>query len=363
MQPLAHQLGAWVEKAPKIFAPDEELFIRVCRAILKLDYSDDANENDDHPVTRAINHPVGQVTDALLNWWNCRPVKDGQGLPDTLRQIFTVLCDVRLDHAHHGRVLLVTHAVTLFRVDEEWTTRCLLPLFDWSRSTTEARAAWGAFLWSPRLHRPLLESIKEPFLDTASHCGELHNEYGLPYAAVLTAAVLDHGATFTIPEVAAATAAMPEGSLLDSAEVLVDVLEAVDERRAEFWRNRVRPYVQEIWPQQLDRKTPEVSECFGRLCIAAGDAFPEALEELQYWLQPLLYAGPLLGRLKDSDLCRKFPAESLDLLDRVIGDEPPLGDELRECLQLIQSAEPPLKDDPRFRRLHDLLHGQGQELE
>ena len=151
--------------------------------------------------------------------------------------------------------------------------------------------------------------------------------------------------------------------MLNSAEVLVDGLEAADERAAEFWRNRVQPYLQEIWPQQLDRKTPRLLECFGRLCIAAGDAFPEALEELQHWLQSMLYAGHLLGRLKDSDLCNKFPAESLDLLDRVIGDEPPLGDELRECLQLIQSAEPPLKDDPRFRRLRDLLHGQGQELE
>ena len=154
LQPLAHHLGTWLEKAPKVFAPDEELFIRVCRAILKLDYSDDADKNDDDPVTRAINHPVGHVTEALLNWWNRRSLKDGQRLPDKLRQIFTELCDVRLDHVRHGRVLLASRAVTLFRVDEEWTTRHLLPLFDWSRSKTEARAAWGGFLWSPRLHRP-----------------------------------------------------------------------------------------------------------------------------------------------------------------------------------------------------------------
>ena len=121
LQPLAHHLGPWLQKAPKVFAPDEELFIRVCRAILKLDYSDDADKNDDDPVTRATNHPVGHVTEALLNWWNRRPLKDRQRLPDTVRQIFTELCDVRLCHVRHGRVLLASRAVTLFRVDEEWT--------------------------------------------------------------------------------------------------------------------------------------------------------------------------------------------------------------------------------------------------
>ena len=361
--PLAHEIGQWLKKVAKVFDPDDALFLRFCQEMLKLDYRDDSAEDADDPVTQAINHPVGHVTEALMNWWTRRSLKDGKGLPNTLRPIFTELCDVRLDHLRHGRVLLVSRAVTLFRVDGEWTARCLLPLFDWNSSKTEARAAWGGFLWSPRLHRPLIESIKDLFLDTASHCGELHDAYGAPYAALLTSAALDRGDTFTTQELAAATDALPEGGLLYSAEVLVDALEAAGERRVEYWGNRVLPYLQSIWPKGINRKTPQISECLGRLCIAASDEFPEALQELRHWLQPPSYPGRLMADLKDSPLCSKFPEYSLDFLDLVTGDEPPLGDELRECLQQIRSAEPPLKDDPRFRRLRDLLRGHGQELE
>ena len=363
LQALADGIGWWLEKAAKTFDPDEALFFRLCETILKLDYPDDADQADDDPLTDAINHSVGRVTEVLLNWQNRGPLKDGQGLPDTLKPIFTRLCDVGVDHLCHGRVLLASRAVTLFRVDSKWTIVHLLPLFDWSRSKTEARAAWAGFLGSPRLHRPLMESIKSPFLDTARHYGALPEAYGAPYAALLTSAALDRGDTFTTQELAAATDALPEGGLRDSAEVLIDALEAAGERRVEYWRNRVLPYLQSIWPKGIDRKTPQVSECLGRLCIAAGDEFPEALQELRHWLQPPPYTGRLMAALKDSPLCSQFPDEALDFLVRVTGEEPPLGSDLADCLRQIRSVAPQLEIDRRFQRLRDVLCKYGQELE
>ena len=362
LRPLAHEIGRWLENVGKALDPDEVLFFRLCRAIFELDFQDDSDEDDDDLVTRAINHPVGHVTEALLNWWTRGSLQDGQRLPDRLSPVFTEICDVHVGSRRPGRVVLASRVITLFRVDHEWATQNLLPLFDWRRHEIEARAAWSGFLWAPRLYRPLMEVIKIPFLDTARRYDAL-GEYGSSYASLLTSAALDSNDTFTKQELAAATKALPPSGLRLAAETLVDALDAAGGQRAEFWRNRVWPYLHTIWSPQHDRKTSEVSECFCRLCIAAGEAFPEVLEELRDWLQPLQYPGHSMGRLKDSGLCSKFPAESLDLLRRVTGDKPPLGDELRECLQQIQSAEPTLKNDPRFRRLLELLHSQGQELE
>ena len=233
LKPLAHEIGRWLARIAKDLDRDEVLFFHLCQAVLNLDYSDDAVEENDDSVTQAINHPVGHVTEALLNWWMRSPLKDSQGLPEALKPIFIKLCDVGVDHLRHGRVLLASRAVTLFRVDSGWTILHLLPLFDWSRSMTEACASWSGFLWSPRLHRPLMESIKTSFLETASHYDTL-DRYGTQYATLLTSAGLEGGDTFTKPELRAATEALPEGGLRDCAEALVDVLEPAGRRRIEY---------------------------------------------------------------------------------------------------------------------------------
>ena len=359
--PIAHELGRWLEKVAKVLDPDEALFLRLCRALLKLEYQDDLDAKG-NPVAQAINHPVGHVTEALLNWWTRGLLKDNQGLPDKLRPVFTELCDVHVGNFRHGRVLLASRVITLFRVDDQWATKHLLPLFDWSSSEMEARAAWSGFCWSPQLYPPLMESIKGPFLNTASQYDTL-GSYGTQYAALLTSAALAGGDTFTKHELAEATKALPEGGLLHAADVLIHALEAAGERRTKFWRNRVLPYIRSIWPKENDRKTPKVSESLGGLCIAAGDAFPEALEELQHWLQPPQYLGDLMYRLKGSGLCGKFPKLSLDFLGTVTGDGPLWQDELGECLVQIRLADPQLEDDQRFRKLRDLVRKSGNELE
>ena len=362
LKPLLYEVGRWLAGIAKTLDRNEALFFRLSQAALELDSSDGAVEEDDDPVTQAINHPVGQVTKALLNWWTRSPLKDGQGLPEVLKPILVGLCDVHVDHLRHGRVLLASRAVTLFRVDSEWTTSHLLPLFDWSRSITEACSTWSGFLWSPRLYRPLMESIKNSLLMTARHYDTL-NRYGTQYAALLTSAGLEGGNVFTRSELRAATQALPEGGLRNCAEVMVDALEAAGSRRIEYWRNRVRPYLQAVWPKWNNQNTPRISECLGRLCIAAGDEFPDALNELRHWLRPPTYPGRLMGDLKDSSLCSQYPDHALRFLACVTGEEAPLGDELADCLRQIRSVAPHLEIDERFKRLRDVLLRSGQEFE
>ena len=125
----------------KTFEAHEAHFFTLARRILALDHQDGVGT--DEPVMRAINHPVGHVTEALLRWWYRRSLEDGQGLPEELKPTFTELCDTRIDKFRHGRVLLAAHVIALFRVDRDWATQNLLPLFDWQRSEAEARCGLG----------------------------------------------------------------------------------------------------------------------------------------------------------------------------------------------------------------------------
>ena len=65
--------------------------MRLLVALLALDYG--AEEEDDDIVGRAINHPVGHVTEGLLQWWYRSDLEVEGGLADEPRRVFTRLCD------------------------------------------------------------------------------------------------------------------------------------------------------------------------------------------------------------------------------------------------------------------------------
>lgn len=358
-QVLARGVSWWLQAIAKTFEGHQAHFFTLARRILALDHRDGVDT--DEPVMRAINHPVGQVTEALLRWWYRRSLEDGQGLPEEIKPTFTELCDTQIDKFRHGRVLLASHVIALFRVDQGWAKQHLLPLFDWYRSEAEARAAWEGFLWSPRLYRPLMELLKPAFLDTARHYAAL-GKHDSQYASLLTFAALDPGDTFTTAELAAATRALPPDGLHDAAQALVRALEGAGDQRADYWTNRVTPYLHAIWPKTRDNISPAIAESLGRLCVAAQDAFPEALALLRAWLQPPAHPDYLVHRLHKVGLCGRFPEQALHFLNLVIGDRsqwPP--SDLGACLNAIRSATPELETDQRFEQLMAYLrqHGLG----
>jgi hypothetical protein len=276
-----------------------------------------------------------------------------------VRPLLTELCDARVNKFRHGRVLLATHAIALFRVDEQWSKTHLLPLFDWQRSEVEARGAWEGFLRSPRLYRPLLTAIKQPLLETAGHYGQL-GEVAEQYAAFLTFTALDAGETFTTRELAQATRALPAAGLQSAAQAVTRALEGAIEQRGEYWRNRVLPYLKSVWPKSREVITPAISESLSRLCVAAGEAFPEAMEALRHWLQPVEYPDYLVHLLYEVKLCEQFPSDALTFLDALIGQNAQwLPGELKQCLDDIGNANPALSSDPRFIRLTELCDRRG----
>lgn len=349
LQTLANGVGWWLQAIAETFEGHETHFFTLAGRILALDHQDGVDA--DEPSMRAINHPVGQVTEALLRWWYRRSLEDGQGLSQEIKLTFTELCDTRIDKFRHGRLLLAINAIALFRVDDGWTRQYLLPLFDWQCSEVEARAAWEGFLWSPRLYRPLMEVLKPEFLDTARHYAAL-GKLGEQYASLLTFAALDRADTFTIAELASATRALPPDGLRDAAQALMRALDGAGEQRADYWTNRITPYLHAIWPNTRDNISPAIAESLGRLSVAAGDAFPEAMALLRVWLQPPAHPDYLVHRLHEADLCGRFPKQALDFLSLMIDENTQwLPSDLEACLGAIRTADHALEADHRYERL------------
>ena len=298
----------------------------------------------DDPVGRAINHPIGHVTEALLNLWFKRLPSDNDKLPDDLEPFFTQLCDTHVEKFRHGRVLLASQLIALFRVDRPWTEAHLLPFFDWTSNPAEAKAVWEGFLWSPRLYRPLLIAFKAQFLDTAHHYAEL-GDHGEQFVAFLTYAALDPMDGYAPQDFQTAISALPQKGLDEAARALVHALGGAGEQRENYWKNRLQPFWQYIWPKSRELVSNSIAESLARLSIAARGEFPSALSMVLDWLQPIQHPHYVVHLLHESGLAGRFPEDSLRLLNAILNDQPWVPGELGNA------STPFLRRHPYYSRI------------
>ncbi|MFM0049873.1 anti-phage defense-associated sirtuin Dsr1 [Caballeronia grimmiae] len=355
IQANAHAVTWWMDNGSKSINGNEKILLNLCRRVLDLPL--ETRRQIDQPVTEAINHPVGHVTQALINVWFRRKPNDNDKLPEEIEPLFTNICDVQVERFRHGRVLLGSQLIALFRVDQAWSEQNLLPLFSW-HNHVEAKAAWEGFLSSPRFYQPLFIAFKPQFLDTANHYADL-GQHCQQFAAFLTYVALGPTEGYTVEDFRSAIEALPQDGLEESAEALSQALEGVTDQRENYWKNRVQPFWRYVWPKSRDFATPRIAESLTRLIIAARDEFPAALAAMQDWLQPIEHPHYVVHLLQKSGLCSRFPADALHLLDAVIADQPWAPEELGQCLDTIVQVSAQFAHDHRYLRLRHYSRRRG----
>lgn len=355
---LAHPLSWWLQGIAKTFTGNEASFVELSYKVLRV-YSDSSLEPTDDLLFKAINHPVGLVIDGLVRWWYRGKLEDGQGLSSSLAEVFSEVCDRNVSGYRYGRVVLAGNAIALFRVDQKWASANLLPLFDWRTLPDEARGVWIGFLWSPRLYRPLIAAIKSEFLLTASFYDQL-GQSSEQFAALVTFAALEPGDTFTNQELIALFSSLPQAGIEHASDTLVRALEGAGDRRLEYWKNRIAPFIKRIWPKSKQIYSDKVGTNFARLCVAAGDGFSDAVIELGGWLRPLKRPDYVVRLFHRSGLSQKSPGPALKFLSTIVdGSADWISHDLADCLKAIQQSAPELAEDQRFKRLSVYVRQRG----
>jgi hypothetical protein len=105
--------------------------------------------------------------------------------------------------------------------------------------------------------------------------------------------------------------------LEEVAQTLSRALESAGEQRGDYWRNRVQPSWQHVWPKSRNLVSSKIAEHLALLCIAAGDEFPATMSTIADWLRPREYTERVVRRLHSSALCTRFPEAALHLLDAI----------------------------------------------
>jgi hypothetical protein len=329
----------------------EAMFISLCERVLKLSANEHFGSTDE-AVLRSMSHPVGQVTQALLNWWFSKPLNDNDRLPATIAPIFTRICDTNVVKFRHGRTLLASNVVALFRVDPSWTRANLLPLFDWQTSEEEAFAAWMGYLWSPRLYKPLLVELKKPFLDSARQY-ERFGDARVNYASMLTLAALDTTDLFSRSDLQRAVRALPVDGLAASAQAVHRAMEGAGGKQSEYWRLAVRPFLVSVWPKSVASGNERLTETLARIAVAADKEFPDALDTVGSWLKPIAFPYQLLKDMNERKIGERFPEHALRLLVIVIDKRHFAPADLKETLAQIASGDETLSFNLEFQSLED----------
>jgi len=360
MESIVHAVTWWIDSCSKTSKLDDQTLIDLVLRILALPLKADTGITENgrpikEPITQAINHPIGHVTQALLNYWLKTQPNDNDGIPAAIRDVFTQLCDVSVERYRHARVLLSANLIALFRVDRAWTEANLLPCFDWKKDANEARVVWEGFFWSPRIYTPLLAAFKREFLCTAQHFEEL-SKHGRQYATFLTYAALNNAEGYSYNDFRDAVAALPQDGLERVSQALSNALEGAGEQREDYWKNRIHPFWQHIWPKSLEKASEAITDNLIRMSIAAGAQFPIAFDTVSPWMRHLTHLDYAVHLLNESGICHRHPDAAIRLLDSIISNQRWAPRELGECLDAIKVAAPELEKDARFVRIFEYHH-------
>lgn len=351
---LAPALTWWIQSAASALPLQAEPgFLQLIDKVLR-DRGWEPAEPASVTLSQAINHPVGHLTEALLRWWYRTGPKVGGLLPVPIRDRFTLLVTTEATTGA-ARVTLGAHLANLFIVDPAWTSECLLPHFAWDRDPATAQHMWEAYLGNPSISAELVGGFKAVFLETARHYGELGN-YGKQYAGILVVTLLELRQAFSPTEARAALESLGRDGIADAAHGIAVRLANAGEQREEYWMNRIKPQLEQIWPKSATYRSSEESCALAEICIRAGGRFEDALSYVSPWLRPSPECRLIAIHLAATQIPKDSPESALRLLAAIVDTTKRSSpSKLMEVLDTIERAAPTLKTSQDFLRLRN--HG------
>jgi len=179
-----------------------------------------------------------------------------------------------------------------------------------------ASIVWNGFLWGARIYLPLMEELKDSFIDTAMKLPFLEGGERR-YIEFLIHISLEKNAILNDKEVHLVFNKLSLKSLENAANILNQILSA-SERKEELWKNRILPLWKSIWPKSKDKLTPKISDSLIRFCLDSGDEFPSSFLLLKDYIGKVKHPDYVISLMAKSKTSEKFPIETLELLDLIV---------------------------------------------
>jgi hypothetical protein len=309
----------------------------------------------EQPVTQAINHPVGQTTEAVIGLW----LRTQPGKETPLAEPFVGFFDKVVSQPHAvfraGRMWLGARLPYFHWVDPMWVRDKLLPWFEWREPNIEAKTVWEGYLWSPRLSPALVADLKPLLLRCAHHYPDL-GKHARQFASLLASCALELADEFEATELRDALDTLPNTGLAEAAQAIARAMAERRDGLQQYVANRVWPVLPGIWPRNHNKRSTNESIGIALVCVYSAEAFAESLRKVRTLLMKCPQTTRLVHELRKSpdSLCSRFPEAALDLLDLVIDTNRPPPPDLSACIDMITASGSVDQSDQRLSRLKAL---------
>jgi hypothetical protein len=311
--------------------------------------------DDADPVMKALNSPIGSLSEALLIKFGELNVKTYEDVPEPFRGRLELLLEGARPAYRLSRLVLARALAWLYRLNSDLVARRLLPRLDWEISE-EARHVWSGYLTGPRITPELWPALRPSLLKVFPHSDDLgryEDQFYSLFASVLLHADLDL-------ESAEARHALTVGSPKGRSRVAWfwwrQADSSTDYGEKLYWE-RLKYLLTDVWPLDRELRGEGSSHHLAELATCCGTAFPDSVATIIPLLTELSRPHEFIWSFQQKDLAERYPEASLALIDAVVGNVIEVWgwQDLRGLINRILAVEFTLAVDPRLVRLQALL--------
>jgi SIR2-like domain len=309
-------------------------------------------------INYAINSPSGDLAQGLVQALFARKPKRNQQIPKDLTTRFDRLLGLSGEGGQHALTIIARQLHGLFVIDPAWSRATLLPSFDPKQSTAEA--AWSGFLGSSLMpSSALFSELKTYFLGAIAASPKWTCEELAHLGQLLVLALEPISRHRRLLSFAEARIALRTASALIRQEALWFLRGRSEQKGA--WNKLIAPFFQHVWPRERRFQSAETTRRLLLFVEELGERFADGLNLVIDFLTPspevdlFVFQFGSEGEHGRAELTKKFPLETLLLLDKIIDSKrqhSPYG--LANVLTQLAEAAPTLRHDERWQRLQRL---------
>ena len=312
----------------------------------------------------AINNPIGRLANQAIMLWRLGAKSAIGDLDRQMKHRLQKLLEVNhADDARAAQVLIAANLGWLWHRDREWTQATVLPWFEWAQDTERASHVWQGFLWITYGEPDMWMALKRDFLEAFNHLSSL-NQWGARLYGLLADAALEFPGYLTAEEYQGCLKTLDDTGRANILWHLTRRLSNTVEEDGqsdvsiidELWR-QIYDWIANSWPRELSCKGNETTKRMVQLAVVLDRKFPEAIQRLEIYLQPVNSGWISYKDLHACKLSKLYPKETFNICHIATPSNlnyVPAQD-LKLILADIKQAEPPLVNDQRYQRLLEIV--------